>query len=110
MLCPMANGMYGREELSPVICLFLSDGDALCRVPVIPGARGGGGAQGLGIRLFAFGSAYWPLTTAHSDPLWVRKCFGCVGGGGGRSGERPPPRPPSSYGCQPQRQEIMVLS
>ena len=36
MLCPMANGMYGREELSPVICLFLSDGDALCRVPVIP--------------------------------------------------------------------------
>ena len=36
MLCPMANGMYGREELSPVICLFLSDGNALCRVPVIP--------------------------------------------------------------------------
>ena len=36
MLCPMANGMYGREELSPVICLFLCDGDALCRVPVIP--------------------------------------------------------------------------
>ena len=32
----MANGMYGREELSPVIGLFLGDGDALCRVPVIP--------------------------------------------------------------------------
>ena len=48
----MVNGMYSREELSPVICLFLSDGDALCRVPVIPeiyprGPRGGGeGVQG----------------------------------------------------------------
>ena len=41
---------------------------------------GGGLAQGLGIRLFAFGGAYWPLATAHSDPLWVRKCFGCVNG------------------------------
>ena len=39
---------------------------------------GGGLAQGLGIRLFAFGGAYWPLATAHSDPLWVRTCFGCV--------------------------------
>ena len=38
----------------------------------------GGGvvAQGLGIRLFAFGGAYWPLATAHPDPLWVRTCFG----------------------------------
>ena len=47
------------------------------------GARGRGGvlAQGLGIRLFAFGSAYWPLATAHSDPLWARTCFGCGGGG-----------------------------
>ena len=44
---------------------------------------GGGVAQGLGIRLFAFGSAYWPLATAHSDPLWVRTCFGCVNGGPG---------------------------
>ena len=33
---------------------------------------GGGGAQGLGIGLFAFGGAYWPLATAHSDPLWIR--------------------------------------
>ena len=39
---------------------------------------GGGLTQGLGIRLFAFGAACWPLTTAHSDPLWVRTCFGCV--------------------------------
>ena len=37
-------------------------------------------AQGLGIRLFAFGGAYWPLAPAHSDPPWVRTCFGCVGG------------------------------
>ena len=41
---------------------------------------GGGLAQGLGIRLFAFGGAYWPLATAHSDPLWVRTCLGCVNG------------------------------
>ena len=43
---------------------------------------GGGGrlAQGLGIRLFAFGGAYWPFATAHSDPLWVRTCFGRVNG------------------------------
>ena len=26
-------------------------------------------AQGLSIRLFACGGAYWPLATAHSDPL-----------------------------------------
>ena len=44
---------------------------------------GGGLAQGLGIRLFAFGGAYWPLATAHSDPLWVRTCFGCVNGAPG---------------------------
>ena len=45
--------------------------------------QGGGWAQGLGIRLFAFGGAYWPLTTAHSDPLWARMCFGCVSGAPG---------------------------
>ena len=46
--------------------------------------RGGRGvAKGLGIRLFAFGGAYWPLATAHSDPLWVRTCFGCVNGAPG---------------------------
>ena len=48
----------------------------------LPGG-GGGGDQGLGIRLFAFGSAYFPLATAHSDPLWVRTCFGCVNGASG---------------------------
>ena len=40
----------------------------------------GGLAQGLGVRLFAFGGAYWPLATAHADPLWARTCFGCVNG------------------------------
>ena len=36
--------------------------------------------RGFGTRpryLFVYG-AYWPLATAHSDPLWVRTCFGCV--------------------------------
>ena len=46
-------------------------------------SKGGGVAQGLGIRLFAFGGAYWPLATAHSDPLRVRTCFGCVNGAPG---------------------------
>ena len=45
---------------------------------LLSGGGGGGGAQGLGIKLFAFGGAYWPLATAHSDPLWVRTCFGHV--------------------------------
>ena len=44
---------------------------------------GGGLAQGLGIKLFAFGAAYWPLATAHPDPLRVRTCFGCVNGAPG---------------------------
>ena len=44
------------------------------------GGWGGGLAQGLGIRLFAFGGAHWPLATAHIDPLWVRTCFGGVNG------------------------------
>ena len=34
---------------------------------------GGGVAQGLGMRLFAFGGAYWPPATAHSDPLCPRR-------------------------------------
>ena len=40
-------------------------------------------ARGHGVGLFAFGDAYWPLATAHSDPLWVRTCFGCVNGAPG---------------------------
>ena len=44
---------------------------------------GGGLAQGLGIWLFAFGGACWPLATVHSDPLWARTCFGCVNGAPG---------------------------
>ena len=43
---------------------------AVCQGPAPRASMGGGGvAQGLGIYLFAFGSAYWPLATAHSDPL-----------------------------------------
>ena len=40
------------------------------------GHGGWGLAQGLGIGLFAFGGAYWPPATAHSDPPWVRTCVG----------------------------------
>ena len=40
---------------------------------------GGGGLKGGGGGWHkAFGGAYWPLATAHSDPLWVRTCFGRV--------------------------------
>ena len=35
------------------------------------------------LRLFSSGGAYWPLATAHSAPLWVRTCFGCVNGAPG---------------------------
>ena len=45
------------------------------------GGHGGGGGV-LGVRLFAVGA----LATAHSDPLWVRTCFGCVNGAGWRAG------------------------
>ena len=44
---------------------------------------GWGLARGHGFGSFAFGGAYWPLATAHSDPLWVRTCFGCVNGAPG---------------------------
>ena len=40
---------------------------------------GGGVAQGLGMRLVAFGGAYWPLATL-LYPMWVVTCFGCVNG------------------------------
>ena len=43
--------------------------------------RGGGGWHN--IRFFAFGGAYCPLASAHSDPLWVRTCFGRVNGAPG---------------------------
>ena len=33
--------------------------------------------------LLAFGGAYWPLALAHSDPPWVRTCFGRVNGAPG---------------------------
>ena len=36
-----------------------------------------GGGGGLGIRLFAFGGAYWPLATAHSDPVGLNVFWSC---------------------------------
>ena len=53
--------------------------------PCLDKGQGGGGglAQSLSIRLFAFGGAYWPLATVHSDPLCVQTCFGCVNGAPG---------------------------
>ena len=50
-----------------------------------PGMFRGGGMPGgrHGFGLFAFGGAYWPLATAHPDPLWIRTCFGCVNGAPG---------------------------
>ena len=52
-------------------------------------ARGGGGGleQGLVIRLF--GGAYWPLATAHSDPLWVPTWFWFCQRGGGEAESKP---------------------
>ena len=58
--------------------LLTPTGDSCGRPPLQ--ARGGGGGQGLGNRLFAFGGAKWPLATAHSYPLGVRMCFCCVPG------------------------------
>ena len=41
---------------------------------VAPWQTGGGGvARGHGVGLFAFGGAYWPLATVHSDPLWSER-------------------------------------
>ena len=52
-------------------------------LPLRRGPGGGGLARGLGICVFAFGGAYWPLATAHSDPVWAQTCFGCVNGAPG---------------------------
>jgi hypothetical protein len=53
--------------------------------PVWRGVVGGRGvlARGHSVGWFAFGGAYWPLAIVHSDPLWVRTCFGCVKGAPG---------------------------
>ena len=66
------------DQIFPMVNFIFSRGGHF-------GLEGGGGglAQGLGITLFAFGGAYWPLATAQSDPLWARTCFGCVTGAPG---------------------------
>ena len=51
---------------------------------------GGGVSQGLGIRLFAFGGACWPLATAHSEQ---RGGGVTISGGVGVQPPPPPPRP-----------------
>ena len=50
-----------------------------CRGP----GGGGGLARGHGVSLLASGGAFWPLATAHSDPLWVQTCVGRVNGAPG---------------------------
>ena len=66
--------------------------DLRAAVPVSKRARGGGGAPfnnsappggGGGGTRPRYQVTYWPLATAHSDPLWVETCFGCVPPGGG---------------------------
>ena len=78
--------VVSTEPLDDLSCLT-TPGSAVpetgCCRAVDQGRGGGGVAQSLGIRLFAFGGTYWPLATAHSDPLWARTCFGCVNGRGG---------------------------
>ena len=75
---------YGPKKILLQLPLAPSISYAFAGHMTVPQHGGGGGlAQGLGIRLFAFGGAYWPLTTAHSDPLWARTCFGCVNGAPG---------------------------
>ena len=67
--------------------VYVGDGEGRGRKAAVQVGGGGGLARGHGVGMFAFGGAYWPLATAHSDPLWARTCFGCVnvstGWGGG---------------------------
>ena len=63
-----------KGESSPRPAPSLCGGSNLGRLS-FGGGGGGSLAQGLGIRWFAFGGTYWPLATAHSDPLWVQTCF-----------------------------------
>ena len=77
----MCRGLETADHLLDVIsmnlqvCMFI--------VGCMAAWWGGGGGRGHGVGLFAFGGAYWPLATAHPDPLWVRTCSGCVNGAPG---------------------------
>ena len=76
-----AQAWPGLSTGSSACSLFLLTSAVLAQGEERPG--GGGVAQGLGIRVCAFAGAYWPLATAHSDPLWARTCFDCVNGAPG---------------------------
>ena len=84
---PWANLLAGVDCVT--CCCSISITLTVCHLLLVTREGGEGGwwwgglAQGLGIRLLAFGGAYWPLATAHSDPLWARTCFGCVNGAPG---------------------------
>ena len=99
-LCTRGGGLMvvgggGLQDLHPHWegpMLWLSATHPHCRPPNVVGGwalgtpkREGGGvlARGNGVGLFAVGGAYWPLALAHSDPLWVRTCFGRVNEGPG---------------------------
>ena len=87
---PNALGLWWALELGVPLWRFWAAMQRLVSNPFVCalcslwwGGGGGGLAQGLGVRLVAFGGAHWPLATAHSDPLWAQTCFGCVNGAPG---------------------------
>ena len=81
--CPQAAWVLRVTKPLNVLDWHSWEGMPAAYLPLKSGLGGGWLAQGLGIGLFAFGGAYWPLATAHPDPLWVRTCFGCVNGAPG---------------------------
>ena len=75
--CPAPGALEGAEL--PVNALRRRGPEGYTAHRPLLELRGKEGlARGHGVGLFAFGGAYWPLAPAHSDPLWVRTCFGCV--------------------------------
>ena len=76
--CALAGQGEGQHKDRKVVlgmgsCWGMSVGETVS-------VGGGGLARGHGVGLLAFGGAYWPLATAHPDPLWVRACFHCANG------------------------------
>ena len=75
----------------------------LYRLSIDAAAHRAAGGGGVGTRpryRVAFGGAYWPLATAHSDPLWVRtRMGGFTRGIGGMFARRAPGTCPARYLC-----------